>query len=190
MKYFTSIAVLILIALPAHAQKPQIQWDEEYAFDQLQSFQWFTTEDSSLQSSDPFFHSLIVNTIEAEIAEGGLTEVQSDPDVYVTYHTASQDKVRLQTDYHGYGYGGYGRGGWGYSGYGFGGPTASTTRVIEYEEGTLVVDVWDAATETLVWRASVSRVFSSNVRKAEGQVVKAIEKMFKEGRKLYERANR
>ena len=58
------------------------------------------------------------------------------------------------------------------------------------EAGDPHIYVWDAATETLVWRASVSRVFSSNVQKAERQVVKAIEKMFKEGRKLYERANR
>ncbi len=131
-----------------------------------------------------------MNTIEAEIAKSGLVEVQSDPDIYVTYHTSSQDRVRLQSDHHGYGYGGYGRGRWGYYGYGYRGPTTTTTRVIEYEEGTLVVDIWDAETDTLVWRGSVSRVFSSNVQKAERQVVKVIENMAKQGRKLWARANR
>ena len=62
--------------------------------------------------------------------------------------------------------------------------------MIEYEEGTLVVDIWDADDETLVWRGSVTRVFSSNVQTAERQVVKAIERMEAQGRKLWERANR
>ena len=112
MKYIASIVVYIVIASAANAQKPQIQWDEDYAFDQLRTFQWFMTEDSSLAGSDPFMHSLVVNTIQAEIAKSGLTEVQSDPNVYVTYHTSSQDKVRMQSDHWGYGFGGYGLGDW------------------------------------------------------------------------------
>ena len=70
------------------------------------------------------------------------------------------------------------------------GPVSTTTRVVEYEEGTLVVDLWDAAERELVWRGTVSRVFSDNLQKAEKQVVKAIQKMAKQGRKLWERAQR
>ena len=184
-----AIIVSALTVTAAHAQRPQIQWNEEYDFAAVETFQWQTTPGSSLASVNPFMHSRVVATIEYELTDW-LTEVSSDPDVYVTYHTSSQDKVRLQTNSWGYGFGGYGRGRWDYYGYGYGGPVASTTTVHEYEEGTLVVDIWDAASQELVWRGTVSRVFSQNVERAERQVVKAIQRMAKRGRQLWERANR
>ncbi len=184
-----AIIVSALAVTAAHAKKPQIQWNEEYDFAAVETFQWQTTLGTSLASVNPFMHSRVVATIEYELTDW-LTEVSSDPDVYVTYHTSSQDKVRLQTNSWGYGFGGYGRGRWDYYGYGFGGPVYSTTTVHEYEQGTLVVDIWDAASQELVWRGTVTRVFSQNVEKAERQVVKAIHRMAKRGRQLWGRANR
>ena len=179
-----------LVALPALAAKPQIQWNPDYDFDAIETFAWQDTPESSLEERDPFMHSRIVAAIEYELTGGGLTEVESNPDIYVTYHTSSEDRVRLQSDSFGYGFGGYGRGGWGYYGYGMSGPISTTTRVIEYEEGTLVVDIWDASSSELVWRGSVTRVFSDNMQKAEKQAVKAIENMAKQGRKLWAQVQR
>ncbi len=184
-----AIIISVLSATVACVQNPQIQWNEEYDFVAVETFQWQTTPGTSLASVNPFMHSRVVATIEYELTDW-LTEVSSDPDVYVTYHTSSQDKVRLQTNSWGYGFGGYGRGRWDYYGYGYGGPVFSTSTVHEYEEGTLVVDIWDAASQELVWRGTVTRVFSQNVEKAERQVVKAIHRMAKRGRQLWERANR
>ncbi len=185
-----AIVVAAFLTGAAYAQKPQIQWNEEYDFEAMETFQWQVTPESSLENVNPFMHSRIIAAIEYELTAGGLTEVNSNPDVYVTYHTSSEDRVRISTDSWGYGVGGYGRGGWGYYGYGYGGPVSTTTRVHEYEEGTLVVDIWDAEEQELVWRGSVTRVFSENVNKAERQVVKAIKRMADRGRTLWERANR
>ena len=184
-----AVTVLLagLIALPAYAAKPQIQWNDQYDFDAIETFQWQATPESSLEERNPFMHSRIVAAVEYEITSGGLTEVQIDPDVYITYHASSESRVRLESDSYGYGFGGYGRGGWGYYGYGMSGPISTTTRVVEYEEGTLVVDIWDASERELVWRGTVSQVFSDNPQKAEKQVVKAIQKMAKQGRKLWAR---
>jgi hypothetical protein len=95
--------------------------------------------------------------------------------------------VRLRSNSYGYGFGGYGRVGWGYYGYGMAGPIYTETEVIEYDEGTLVVDIWDAATMQLIWRGTVTRVFSDNINKAERQIVKSIQSMAKQGRKLWQR---
>ena len=79
-------------------------------------------------------------------------------------------------------------GGWGYYGYGMGGPVSTTTRVVEYEEGTLVVDIWDADNKELVWRGSASGIMlSEKPEKTQKNVLKAIEAMAKQNAKLRER---
>jgi len=189
-KMSTIAALATLFATPALAQKPQIQWDESYPFDSIETFQWQSTPGSSLEERNPFMHSLIVTAIEYELAGSGLTEVQSNPDVFITYYATSISRLRLQSNSYGYGFGGYGRGGWSHYGYGAAGPLMTTTDVVEYAEGTLVIDIWDSSTDQLIWRGTVSRVISDNVEKVERQAVKAIEAMAKQGRKLWQRAQR
>jgi hypothetical protein len=187
-----AFALTALFALPAYADKPQIQWDEAYDFTNVKTFQWNPQAASQLEKSNPFMHSRVVAAIEYELTGTGLTEVQSNPDVFVTYHTATENKVRLESDSYGYGFAGYGGPGWGRYGYGYGvgigGPISTTTRVVEYEEGTLVVDIWDARSKQLVWRGTASRVFSEDMSKAEGQVVKIIKQMASQSKKLRARA--
>lgn len=174
-----------VLALPAYGEKPQIQWNNAYDFGAVETFQWQLTPETSLEQRNPFMHSLVKNSIEQELATSGLTEVQSNPDVYVNYHASTDTEVRLESDSYGYGFGAYGMGGWGYYGYGAAGPVSTTTRVVEYNRGTLVVDVWDAASKELVWRGTVSDVLPDNPQKAEKLVQKAIAKLAAQGRKLW-----
>jgi hypothetical protein len=172
------------LALSAHAQKPRIQWNSQYDFAAVETFGWQDTPETSLEGVNPFMHSLIKNTIEAELATSGLTEVDSNPDVYVNYHASTMTEVQLRSDSYGYGFGAYGMGTWGYYGMSTG-PVSTTTRVIEYEKGTLVVDIWDVATKELVWRGEVTDTLPDNPQKAEKLVVRAIGKMAEQGRKLW-----
>src|SRR5690348_17091865 len=73
-KSLAAALVLSTLALSAQAQKPQIQWNNKYAFDAVNTFAWQDTPDTSLEGQNPFMHSLIKNTIEAELATSGLTE--------------------------------------------------------------------------------------------------------------------
>ena len=189
MRAYTAVlALAAFAATPAFAAKPQIQWDEAYDFSTIKSFQWDPNPDSSLEARNPFMHSRVVAAIEYELTASGLTEVQANPDVFVTYHTSTETQVRLESDSYGYGFGGYGGAGWGHYGYGYAGPVSTTTRVVEYEEGTLVVDIWAAASKQLIWRGTASRVFSEDVDKAESQVVKIIKDMAKQSKKLRAKA--
>lgn len=173
----------------ANAQKPKIQWDPEYDFDSMETFAWQSTPETSLEESDPFMHSRIVTAIEYRLSAAGLTQVEDNPAVWVTYHTETENKVRLQSNSFGYGFGGYGLGGWGYYGYGLGGPVSTTTRVIEYEEDTLIVDIWDSDSRQLVFRGAVTKVFSQSPQKAERQIDKAIDKMAKRAERLMAASN-
>jgi Domain of unknown function (DUF4136) len=184
--------IVPLFAAPVYAQKPQIQWNKDYDFDAIGTFQWQLTPDTDLEKSEPFLHSRIKNAIEYQLTASGLTEVQSNPDVYVNYSTSTSNEVRLQSDSYGYGFGGYGRGGWGYYGYRGVGPVSTTTRVTEYQKGTLVVDIWDAKEKELVWRGAVTNTVPENVEKAGKLIDKAVQKMADQGRKLWakEKASR
>lgn len=185
-KSLAAALVLSTLALSAQAQKPQIQWNNAYHFDQVETFAWQDTPETSLEGRNPFMHSLIKNTIEAELATSGLTEVDADPDVWVNYHASTTTETQLRSDSYGYSFGGYGMAGWGYYGMAAG-PVSTTTRVVEYEKGTLVVDIWDAASKELVWRGQVTDTLPDNVQKAEKLVVRAIGKMAEQGRKLWKK---
>jgi hypothetical protein len=187
--YTAVVALAALAAAPAFAAKPQIQWDEAYDFSSIKTFQWDNSPDS-LEQKNPFMHSRVIAAIENELTAVGLTKVQANADVHVTYHTSTDKQVRLESDSYGYGFGGYGTVGWGHYGYGwgYGGPVSTTTRVVEYDEGTLVVDIWDSDAKQLIWRGTATRVFSEDVDKAERQVVDIIENMGAQSKKLRARA--
>ena len=130
--------------------------------------------------------SLIKNTLEAELSTSGLTEVESNPDVYVNYHASTSTDIQLRSDSYGYGYGGYGMGTWG-GYYGMSaGPVSTTTRVVEYENGHARRRHLGRCQE----RARLARrghglVTRHNVEKNQKTVVKAIGKLAAQGRKLW-----
>jgi len=130
----------VLVATPVFAAKPQIQWDTEYDFSTIKTFQWQDHAGESLKESDPFLHGHIVNAIEFELSKSGLTEV---------------------------------------------GPVATTTRVVEVERGTLVVDIWAAARKELIWRGTASDIsVSENPDKTRRNAEKAIEAMAKQAKRV------
>ncbi len=189
------LAAGLMLASSAFAAKPQIQWDQEYDFSSIQTFSWMPTTGDTLEQADPFLHSHIINTIEFQLTNSGLTEVESNPDIRVTYYGSTESQVRLQSDSYGYGWGGYGGPGWGYYGYGYGygrvGPVSTTTRVVEYETGTLVIDIVDAGNDALIWRGTVSDIsISDNPKKMQKNITKAIARMAKQSSKLRARAAR
>ena len=145
------------------------------------------TAETSVRDSDPLLHSRIVNGIEHYITLGGLTETDGDPDVYITYHGSSKQELSVNTSSIGVGYG-Y-PSGWGYGPYGgYGGyyghyyGTAysgmATTTVTSYQVGTLVIDVWDADTQKLIWRGTAANVvLTENPSKMAKKVDKALRKI-------------
>ena len=173
----------VLMAGPVFAQKVYIDYDKGYDFDGVKTFSWAKTSETSVQQGDPLLHSRIVNALEHYLSMGGAREVESDPDIYVTYHTSTKKEMSLDTTNWGYGYpGGWYRGGY----YGrYGGMGSSTTTVSTYEVGTLVVDAWDRATKKLVWRGTAAGItVSENPQKMEKRVDKALKKIVDKWQKI------
>ena len=184
-----SVLVLFLTAGPAMAQKVFVDYDKEFDRTTIKTFAWKATEETSVKKGSPLLHSRIVNGIEYYLTLGGLRENEDAPDVYVTYHTSTRKEVSFNTTSFGYGYpsswyhGGYYPRYYGYA------PTystvAATTTVSTYHKGTLVIDVWDAASNKLIWRGTAANItVVDSPTKMEKRIDKALKKMIERWKKI------
>ena len=188
MKKILGCAVLVmLIAAPSLAQEITIDYAHGFDFDSVTTFQYVDTEESNIKDN-PMMADRVVSMIKQELREGGLQEVQENPDLYVTYHFTSQERKQLSTTSMGMGgYGGYWDdwGGWG--GYdAFGGPMmgTSTTTEYTYEEATLVIDAFDSEEKKMVWRGSGTVTVKDKPENQVKQVEKILEKLGKRWDKI------
>ena len=177
----TALALLVF-AVPALAQKIYVDFDKDADFSSFKTFAWAESAETSLEDVSPFMHSRLVNGIQYYLTQGGLTEDESDPDLFVTYHTDSKDEVRLNTTSFGYGYGGgyYRNPYWG----GYGGVSTSSTTVSHYNRGTLIIDIWDAEKKTLVWRGVAEAIVKSKPEAQAKQLDKVLAKMVKKWKSM------
>jgi len=179
------LAAGVLVASPAHAQKPQIQWDKDYDFSKVKTFMWQPPSAPSLEDENPFMHKFIAQSIETELQNVGFTETTENPDVYVTYHGSINTEVSYRSSSFGFSVGSYGMGPWGGVSGISAGPTSTTTREVQTKKGTLIVDIVDAKEKQLVWRGTSSGILiSDSQEKTEKAVGNAIKDMAKQGRKL------
>ncbi len=175
------VFVLALAATPAMAQKVTIDYSHDFDFEAAKTFQYIDTPDSN--ASNPLMAERIEEMIKKEMREGGAVEVQSDPDIYITYHVTSQENTRYNTTSMGYGgYGGY-YGGWGGYG-GMGGMASSTTTATNYTVGTLIIDAYEPTDKKMVWRATGTVEVKAKPEKQVKQVEKILTKIGKRWDKI------
>ena len=191
IRVFLVLAAILFVG-PAFAQKIYIDYDKEYDRSTIKTYAWMQTAETSLRDTNPLLHSRIVSGIEHYVTLGGLIETDGNPDVFITYHGSSKEELSVNTTSFGYGY----PSGWGYGSYGgyggyyghhygsmYGG-IASTT-VTAYQIGTLVIDVWDADTQKLIWRGMAANiVLTENPTKMGKKIDKALRKMVSKWQKV------
>ena len=160
------LVFLALVATPAVAQKITIDYAHDFDFETIKTFQFIEADD---KSSDTLMHERIKEAIFKEL--DGLEQVDSDPNLYVTYHLTSQENMVVSTS--GMGYGGYGRG-WGRYG---GGVGMSTTTASTYTEGTLILDAYEPEEKKMVWRGTGTVTLKSKPEKVTKQINNIMTKM-------------
>jgi len=179
------IVLLGLAATPALAQKVNIDYAHDFDFEKVKTFDYVETEDSDMNNQ--LMHDRIVSLIKQNLINGGLTEVDGDADIYVTYHTSSQDYQVFNTTSFGYGGYGAGWGGWGYGGYGgYGGMSmgSSTTTASNYTEGTLIIDAYEPGEKQLVWRGMGTVTIKAKPEKQTKQIENILAKLGKKWERI------
>jgi len=156
------VTVLLLLAsLGAFAQKITVEFDQAADFTRYKTF---AIRDGQLNSKNPALNSeLIKKQIEADIERDlgarGLERTNGKSDLNVRYHFGSARRTELERYPAGWR-------GWG-------------TRVVRvpYTEGTLVIDLRDPTTRSLVWRAIASQD-KSDAAKIQGKIDDMVKKAF------------
>jgi hypothetical protein len=157
-----TLAVSLLIALSAFAQKIDLESDPAVDFSR---FHTFAIRGANLNSKNPSLNSELVRKrldfdIQKYLSAKGLTLVPDGPsDLNVRYTLGAVRKAEVEAYPAGWR-------GWG-------------TRVVRvpFTEGTLVIDLRDASTKSLVWRA-IAREDKSNAEKVEGKLDDMVKKSF------------
>jgi len=156
------MGVLVLGLLATHgalAQKVTVEFDQSADFTKYKTF---AIRNGELNSKNPALNSELVkkqieNDIEKGLVAKGLERADGRADLNVVYRFGSARKSEVET----YPAGWYGMG----------------TRVVRvpYAEGTLVIDLRDPSTKSLVWRG-ISSEDKSDATKIEGKVDDMVKK--------------
>ena len=147
-------------------------------YDHTVNWSQFHTFQIAEGTKDPvtFTQKRISDEIQQTLTEKGWTATDADKaDAIVLLHGATEKQKSLNTFYSG-GYGGYGYRGWG----GMGGMGTATTTTSEYLVGTLVVDIFDAKSKSLMFRGTATDELSDKPEKNAKKLAKVTDKMFKD----------
>jgi len=148
-------------------------FDVEANFAAYHTYNWIaqpvnaTGSAQAAQERNTLLDKRIRSAVDAQMAAKGFRLEASSPDLLVVYHTGLADKVSV-TDW-GYTYAGsY----WGWAG--------RDIDVSTYTEGTLIVDLVEAAGKELVWRGSATGTVdpSASPEKRERRLNDAVARMF------------
>ncbi len=162
------VGMMFLFAGKASAQQVKTDYDHSANFGQYKTYSWEQVKTKNALDVDR-----IKSAVNAALAAKGWTQVDSGGDVSIVAMETTQNQQTLNTFYDGFG------GGWGWRGFGGGGFGEATTTTDTYKVGTLVVDLFDTKTKTLLWRGSSSDTLSNNSNKNIKNLDKGVEKMFK-----------
>ncbi len=163
---FVLIGMMLLFVGKSSAQQVKTDYDHNANFGQYKTYSW-----EKVQTKDPLLVDRIKNAVNSALAAKGWTLVPSGGDAEVFAIETTQNQQTLDTFYNGFGGGRR----WG----GFGGFGDATTTTETYTVGTLVVDLFDAKTEKLIWRSSSSDTLSDKSDKNTKNLDKGVNKMFK-----------
>src|SRR6202035_3847285 len=162
-RIFVSAGIALLFVTASFAQQVKTDYDRSANFSQYKTYSW-----QKVQTQDPLWVGRIKEAVNTALTAKGLTPVESGGDIAIVAIEMTKNQQSLNTFYDGFG------GGWRWGG-GFG---DATTTVDNNKVGTLGVDLFDAKTKTVIWRASSSDTLSDKSDKNIKNLDKGVQKMF------------
>ena len=163
------LITVLLFSEPASAASVKVEYEQRADFSKVRQYQWRThpvfEKNPDLREAYATGIQLVMQSGNTQLMKQGLSPVDVSPDVFVTFflHARGGQEVRVID-------GGYG---W------YGLPAWSTTEIDNYLDGTLVIDIVDANSSKLVWRALCgTRIsdFSNRHKEISDVVKKALQK--------------
>jgi hypothetical protein len=152
---FAAILLLLGIALPAGATGAldlQVQHDEEFEFDDLETFGWMPAEKLPARARFPENDAIIREEVEIALVAKGFVRATA-PDFLIIYYVGIQEQVSLTRE------------------------ESGETRATPYEEGTLILEFYALGRKLPIWRGEANDALDRDhvrkqVRKIVGKLIK------------------
>lgn len=180
MKNILSVFVISIILLSACSTlNATYDFDKSANFSEFHTFSFYPWDWKNGFQINEYDKQTILMAIQDNLEDKGYKYVKKGGDMSVSIFLTLKDKTSYEayTSHYG-GWAGYG-GGWGYSGFGYGygyGPGFASTTVSEYnyEEGTLIIDVFNFKEKKLIWQGIGSRQVEPNLEKRDRMLPKNV----------------
>ena len=121
-------------------------YDPQVDFSGFSTYDWVDSEQSGV---DNITSSRIRQSVDGAMAAKGFSQSSSNPDLAISYQVSSAERRSFNTVNAGWG-GGYGWGGWGM------GMGTSTTTENVWQEGSLILGIFDTSSKNLVWTGTAT----------------------------------
>lgn len=165
---FALCAMMACIASTVAAgQQVSVNYNHSQSFSQFHTYAWGSNNANQVQ--DSILAQVAVQDVDSTLQGKGWQKVQESqsPDVIVT----ANGGLKQQTSYSAWGMRGIGGG--------MGGITPEQNVI-----GTLIVDLYDAKNQSLIWRGIAQNALNNNGSKNQQMVQKAVTKMFNQWPKM------
>ncbi len=165
---FALCAMMACIASTVAAgQQVSVNYNHSQSFSQFHTYAWGSNNANQVQ--DSILAQVAVQDVDSALQGKGWQKVQESqsPDVIVT----ANGGLKQQTSYSAWGMRGIGGG--------MGGITPEQNVI-----GTLIVDLYDAKNQSLIWRGIAQNALNNNGSKNQQMVQKAVTKMFNQWPKM------
>lgn len=175
-KMFTPMVLLMLFTACATKPNTFTNADPGTDFSQYQTYGYLETLSTDKAQYQSLVSNFLMVAVAQEFDKRGLTYDPENPQLRVNFYIDTEEKIKSRSvptmgvGFHDYrdpfydpwmGHGGYGGG--------------YETRIDQYTEGTLTIDVVDAASKKLVWEGTVfGRLTKKDVKNLEKTVDEAV----------------
>jgi len=146
-------------------------YDPAVSFSAFSTYDWIDSEGQV----DNITSSRVRQSVDAALTAKGFTQSTSNPDLAVSYQVTSAERRSFNTVNTGWG-GGYRWGGWG-----MGMGTSTTTEQV-WNEGSLILGIFDTGTKNLVWTGTATADIDQSRSPQERQelIDSAVNKMMRD----------
>ena len=162
-RFVLCAALVCITSVIAAGQQVSVNYNHAQSFANYHTYAWGSNNANQVQNS--ILAQVAQQDINSAMQSKGLLMVEEtqNPDLILT----TNGGMREQTSYSAWGMRGIGGG--------MGGLTPE-----QNVEGTLIVDLYDAKSQSLVWRGIAQNTLSNKGNKNQQMVQKAVNKMFKQ----------
>jgi Domain of unknown function (DUF4136) len=163
MRFALCAIVACMTSAIALGQQVSVNYNHSQSFTQFHTYAWGSNNANQIQNS--ILAQVAVQDIDTALQGKGLQKVaeNQNPDIIVT----ANGGMKEQTSYSAWGMRGIGGG--------MGGITPEQNVI-----GTMIVDLYDAKNQSLIWRGIAQNSLNNNGNKNQQMVQKAITKMFQQ----------